>query len=508
MSSRLSRTGPAIRASVRVGSPLALGLLLRLWFVHARPTIAGDPLIYGTIAQNLLDHGVYGLHPGAPTLIRLPGYPLFLAACFALFGAGQYRAVLFIQIAAGLLGCFLLSRLAARLAPESLKKRAAVATLWLAALCPFTASYTAIPLTETLELFATSVAFWSFARALRVGEGGLRRRTQDGLGSGEKVAVARRHVHSVRFDRLDGPGLRPPTIRVRALALSVLAWISAAMLRPDGALLGITLWAALFIYGARRRALALAGLSALACLLAFVPWTVRNWRTFHVFEPLAPRYATDPGEPTNPGFQRWTKTVCADLVCTSEVYWAADDAPIVLDSLPARAFDSPAQLRETAQLLADYNRDTTITPALDARFAALANQRIKTHPVRYYVGLPLLRLADMWLRPRTELFNMDLRWWRYRTEGADTVLAWALAALNFAYLALAAAGAWRRPPLLGVFAAFVLLRCALLLTLEAPEPRYTLECFPVLFVLGGIAIARFAKPLGRRVFAAQQRTHL
>jgi len=33
------------------------------------------------------------------------------------------------------------------------------------------------------------------------------------------------------------------------------------------------------------------------------------------------------------------------------------------------------------------------------------------------------------------------------------------------------------------------LRSALLLTVEAPEARYTLECFPMLFVLGGAAIA-------------------
>jgi hypothetical protein len=30
----------------------------------------------------------------------------------------------------------------------------------------------------------------------------------------------------------------------------------------------------------------------------------------------------------------------------------------------------------------------------------------------------------------------------------------------------------------------------LLWTVQAPETRYTLECFPMLFVLGGVAIAR------------------
>jgi hypothetical protein len=37
---------------------------------------------------------------------------------------------------------------------------------------------------------------------------------------------------------------------------------------------------------------------------------------------------------------------------------------------------------------------------------------------------------------------------------------------------------------------FVALRFALLLTLDNSEPRYTLECFPVVFVLAGMAVAR------------------
>ncbi len=446
--------------------PLVLGLLLRLWFVHRDPGIAGDPLLYGAIARNLLQHGTYGFLPSAPTLIRLPGYPLFLAACFRVFGMERYYPVLYLQVALDLLGCLLLARLASRLAPVSLRKHAATATLWLAALCPFTASYTATPLTETLELLSITVALLSFARALRIGEGAS---VQDRLGRGKKVTSG-------------------------ALALSVAAWTYAALLRPDGALLGITLVGALALYGRgtgqTRRTLSLAAVASLVSLLAFVPWTLRNWHTFHVFQPLAPRYATDPGEPTNPGFQHWTKTVCADLICTSEVYWAADDQPITLDDLPARAFDSPAQLRVTADLLADYNRHTSFTPSLDARFDALARERAVSHPVRTYLGMPLLRLIDMWFRPRTELFNVDLRWWNYLSEGPDTVLAYSLGGLDLLYLALALAGALTKPPLLGVFVAFTLLRCALLWTIEAPEPRYTLECYPMIFVLGGLTLAR------------------
>ncbi len=462
--------------------PLILGLLLRLWFVHHNPDLTGDPLLYGAIARNLLEHGMYGFTAGVPTLIRLPGYPLFLAACFRVFGIEHYYPVLYLQVGLDLFGCWVLARLAARLAPPALRGRAARTTLWLAALCPFTACYTAAPLTETLELLSISTALLCFTRALGIGEAVLP------LSITQKAGVILSEASA--GSAVEGPAFRS-SMQIGWFAASASAWIAAALLRPDGALLGVILCPALVLYSGkhRQRQLRLAAFSALASLLAFAPWTLRNWHTFHVFEPLAPRYATDPGESVNPGFQRWTKTVCVDLACTSEVYWAANDDLIGINELPSRAFDSGEQLRATADLLADYNRGTTVTPAIDERFGVLADQRIADHPLRYYVTLPLLRLADMWFRPRVELFNIDLRWWRYGPEGPDTILAWGYAVLNVLYLALAVAGAMRKPPLLGVFAAFILLRCALLWTIEAPEPRYTLECFPIVFVLGGIALA-------------------
>ena len=82
------------------GAALVAGLLLRLWFVHHMARYVGDSLVYGDIARNLLLHRVYGFTgqggtPGSilirPTLIRLPGYPLFLAACFRLFGMENYQ---------------------------------------------------------------------------------------------------------------------------------------------------------------------------------------------------------------------------------------------------------------------------------------------------------------------------------------------------------------------------------------------------------------------------------
>src|SRR5215471_9870822 len=52
----------------------AAGLALRLFFVFRLPVVAGDSFIYGDIAKNWLNHGIYGLTDNGvvrPTLIRL-----------------------------------------------------------------------------------------------------------------------------------------------------------------------------------------------------------------------------------------------------------------------------------------------------------------------------------------------------------------------------------------------------------------------------------------------------
>ena len=430
---------------------LAAGAALRLWFIHSYPEVQGDPLVYGNIAKNWMLHGVYGKTTSGilrPTLIRLPGYPLFLAACFKLFGMEHYHAVMFLQTAMDLASCLLIAAFTGRI----WSAKAAWWALWLAVLCPFTANYAAVPLTETLEIFWISVALYALARFLDT----------------------------------DAP-------RWSWALLEALAWSYAAVLRPDGALLAVALCPAMVWYGRKlwgtKRLLRYAAVAAVLSVLPFVPWTIRNWRTFHVFQPLAPRYATDPGEFTDPGFNRWTKTVCVDLACTWEVYWNVDSDVIDIAKLPSRAFDSSMQYEQTRQLLDDYNKTQTLTPAMDERFAQLAADRVSARPLRYYLALPLARLADMWLRPRTELLWIELRWWEFQHHEGETIFAWAYAGLNLLYLIAALFGVRRRPPLAGAMVTFILLRCALLVTIEAPEPRYTLECFPMIIALAAITLA-------------------
>ncbi len=428
---------------------------MRFWLIHAHPLVQGDSLIYGDIATSWLTHGIYG-HSVAqaagqmtvePTLVRLPGYPAFLAICFAIFGLGNYHAVLWIQAIVDLGACLLVANLATRLCGP----RAGRIALLLAALCPFTANYVAAPLTETLSIFCVALGFWALTRVLE--------------------------------------SLQPLQI-----VLLTFSWSYATLLRPDGALLAVVLWTALIVYGSRKfglaRAVRMALVAGVISVLPFVAWAARNARTFHVFEPLAPRYANDPGEFAAPGFVRWVRTFIVDFTSTSEIYWNGNSDVIDLTTLPARAIDNPGQYQETKRLLHDYNAVTTLTPELDARFEQLANERIQVHPVRYYLQLPLLRLINMWLRPRIETFLPELRWWQYAKHPGLTTFAILYGAVNLAYLLAAFAGLLRWPRLAGAMLAFLLVRSLLLATVEAPETRYTLECFPVLFLLGAAALAR------------------
>ena len=432
-----------------VALALAAGAALRLWFIHAYPEVQGDTFLYGDIAKNWMLHGIYGLSASGeihPTLLRLPGYPLFLILCFRLFGMEHYNAVMYFQTAIDLITCLIIAAFARRI----WNPRAGWWALWLAVLCPFTANYVAAPLTETLELFCTALAFYALHRFLHEPRGSW------------------------------------------ALIMA-LCWSYATLLRPDGALLAVALCPALVVYGHRQwgmdRMIRWAMICGLLSVLPFFIWTLRNERIFHVFEPLAPRYAVDPGDSPNLGFNRWTKTICVDLACTSDVYWNTNSDVIDFAKLPSRAFDSAAQFERTKHLIAEYNSTTTITPEMDAEFGALAADRVRAHPFRYYVELPLARLADMAFRPRTEMLWIELRWWQFEHHEGETEFAYAYAALNLAYFIAAFVGFLKRPPLRGAILAFVLLRCALLATIEAPEPRYTLEFFPPLIALAAVTLS-------------------
>ena len=431
--------------------PLGLGLMLRLWFVFHAARIAGDTLIYGDIARNLLEHGVYGFTqdagPPLPTLIRLPGYPLFLSVCFKVFGVERYTAVLLVQTFLDLLTCLLVSGLAGRL----FGWRAEAAVLWLAALCPFTASYVAAPLTETLSLLCVAVTFY-----------GMERWRAAGLGYGRWLWVT---AAGLSYAIL----LRPEQGLMSAAVVPALLW----MCWERGA--------------GRWRACVPAVLAAVFVLLPLAPWGARNWRVFQVIQPLAPKNAVDPGESVPKGFQRWYRTWAIDFTSTEDVYWNYDGDRVEVADLPTRAFDTESQYARTEALFNDYDDTARDNADLNQRFAVLAEERVKANPLRYYVALPVARLVNMAFRPRTEMLPVALEWWKFGEHRGQTLFAIGFAALNLGYFGLAGVGLrrWRMGPLGWAMAGTIGLRCALLLTLDNSEPRYTLEFFPVLLVWCG-----------------------
>jgi 4-amino-4-deoxy-L-arabinose transferase-like glycosyltransferase len=448
-----------------LGASLA-ALALRLFFVFRFAAVVDDSRLYADIANNWLQHGVYGITDSGsvmPTLSRLPGYPAFLAAIFAVFGTNNFRAVLLIQVLFDLGTCFLIADLARGI----LSERATKAAFLLAALCPFLANYAAAALTETLEVFFTALA----------------------------LDLAARGVASL------SNGINPSPVTASATWLGCGVSIAACiLLRPDGGILFAATAGYLFLFFLRRwwmrrtmepnpaprlfQIVRSGIILAVGAIAPLVPWTLRNLHTLHRVQPLAPRYANDSDELVMTGFNRWTKTWIADSASVQEIYWNVPGESIDIARLPRRAFDSAEQLQETRQLFDDYNQDHEITPELDARFAALAAARIHSRPLRYYVWLPALRIADMWLRPRTELLPSDPRWWEFNDDRPWLAVSIVFGLVNLLYVGAAAAGMlrWRAFSGIGVFTLFVALRSLFLGTLENPEPRYTLECYPVVIV--------------------------
>ncbi len=459
--------------SLFLGTILA-GLALQLFFFVYFPTVTDDSRIYADLASNWLQHGIYGQTQTVqqftqivPSDTRLPGYPAFLAKIFWLFGMGNFKAVLLAQILLDLLTCLLVADLARRAVSE----RAARIAFVLTALCPFLANYAAAALTETLEILFTALALDAAAAALD------------------------------RMHEADG-GMGP----YRLWAATGAAIAVCILLRPDGGILlaavaiylAVAAWKCLSVRKNATAVMVAAMIVVVVALAPLVPWTIRNFRTLHHFQPLAPRYATEKDEQVARGFNRWVKTWIVDYASVEEIYWSVPGSEIDPQKLPSRALDDPVEGNRagsdpTLAVIADYNQAQEMTPELDARFSKLAADRIRTRPVRYYVVLPLLRIADMWLRPRTEILPPDVRWWEFNDDTKQSVLAVGFGLLNLAYLAAALLALVRSPSGVrwaGLLVGFLLLRSVFLGTLENPEPRYTLECYPVVIVCAAAFLAR------------------
>src|SRR5689334_20390718 len=137
---------------------LLLALGFRLFVALRLPNDdPDDGRVYSQIARNMLEQHVFshdGLAPYVPSIIRLPGYPLFLAGVYAVFGHGNDTAVRVVQAVIDTATCVLIALVAFEWSIDGERKhRAAIIAFALAAVCPFTAIYVATILTEVWASF-------------------------------------------------------------------------------------------------------------------------------------------------------------------------------------------------------------------------------------------------------------------------------------------------------------------------------------------------------------------
>jgi hypothetical protein len=456
----------SLKMRAHVTGAVLAAFALRLYFVWRFPFYdAGDTPIYQQLAHNWLQHGVYGLEISGrltPVDIRTPGYPAFLAAIYAVFGESA-RAVMVAQAVVGVLTCFLVAAMAAVLAPKESRRRVTLAALWLAALCPFTANYTAVVLTETLTIFLSALALLVLMEAMR----GVRQ--AQGLVAQTEVSWRMPWLMGgivVGFGTL----VRPETPLILAAAGAVLV---ALWRRPKN-------WPRLLQTGM---------LLSVGLIFPLLPWAARNWRVVHTVQFLAPRYTELPGEFTPHGFYAWSGTWLWRFRDVYQVMWNQDGAEIHIEDIPASAFDSPAERARVATLLAAYNLDTDMTPEIDRGFGEIARERTARHPLRTYFTVPLLRSFSIWFTPRVEMLPLSGRlwpigyWWEDSPSQYCYALGLFLLGIGYGLMALGGAGRARKDPAALFLVAYIVIRTAFLTTVETPEPRYVLECFPAVFAL-------------------------
>ncbi len=215
-------------------------LLVRLAFVAAFPpgTPTDDSGGYDAIAWNLASGSGFSIEEGIPTPVRAPGFPVFLAAAYMIFGHSPLAAAL-LQAVLGAL-CALL---AYDVAKSFFNERAGLLAAWFMAFSPVPIAYTGLLLSETLFTLLLLASVALYARS----------------GLGEKTAL---------------------------LAASGALLGLATLTRPTTILFPGAVALALLIAGGKRPVRKILILS-LAFAAVILPWTARNYSRFGVLLPVA-----------------------------------------------------------------------------------------------------------------------------------------------------------------------------------------------------------------------------
>ena len=149
-----------------------------------------------------------------------------------------------------------------------------------------------------------------------------------------------------------------------------------------------------------------------------------------------------------------------------------------------------------------------MTPEIDAGFARIAKERSGRNPLRHYVLLPARRGVSLWFDTHSQFYPFEGELLPIRNLDSKTQQQFWLpmfVGLTLLYSALGILGGkqlWqsgefesRRWVLLVMLMIF--LRIAYFSIFQHPEPRYTVEVFPFLAILGGIAASRLTNVRAR-----------
>jgi 4-amino-4-deoxy-L-arabinose transferase-like glycosyltransferase len=434
-----------------------------------------------------------------PVDLRMPGYPAFLAFIYALtgqVGEAAHRPVMFVQIFVDLMSCLVTASLAAIISStayspsrQSCNNSIFTGALWFAVLCPFTANYTAVVLTEVFAIFFTTLALLFFAS-----------------------------LFLITFQRSQTLSAISRFIPRKPVSLAIASGLCTGLgtlFRPETPLLLATAILVYLLFFLRKekflRTITIVLLMCGAAILPLVPWAIRNRITLHEIQFLAPRNSMLPGELDPVGFVSWEKTWLYRFRDCYLVPWKLNDEPINIDDIPSAAFDTPEEKERVNAILDQYNEDLTLTPDEDSSFAQLARERTARHPLRTYLWLPLRRSIRIWFTPRIELLpfsgNVFPLALMAEEDPIDQRVTIGLFLLNIIFVSLAIFGAIRlwthraaRPAFL-LIALYIILRTIFLSSLETPEPRYVLVCFPALIALAAQLFAERNKSALRSALA-------
>lgn len=354
---------------------LMLAFAWRLLLAVGFPRPAGDESRYRVPAVNMLAGRGFSSdekEPIRPSEHTVPLYPLFIASVFAVFGQNDV-AVRIAQGAIDLITCVMVAFVSFSLAPPWLKRSAAISALIIyGCLCWFTVSWTRYILTETLATFVTLAAV---SASIMIFKSEVRRWLAVGLMCGIALLV--------RGDSV---------LLVGAFGLFLMLQI--ARLRSATPVLSLLMF-------------------CLAILLVLVPWTVRNYVSLGKFQPLASAAGMPHGEYFPNGYIWWIRTWMTDQTHYQAYHPALFPGSHSFDvrELPDDTFDSPEEKGQVLRLIDQYDREGKFTPELSDQFQAIANERIKRAPFRFFVWIPLQRMAGMWLTgfATSNRFHMFLR---------------------------------------------------------------------------------------------------